>query len=71
MKIENIKYKKLFVIIGTGGTGSLLARDLPKLLLNTSSKMVIVDGDQVEQKKYETPSISTTRHWRKQGDSSC
>ncbi|HAH93317.1 MAG TPA: hypothetical protein DCM01_05505 [Dielma fastidiosa] len=50
MKIENIKYKKLFVIIGTGGTGSLLARDLPKLLLNTSSKMVIVDGDQVEQK---------------------
>lgn len=50
MKIETNTYKKLFVIVGTGGTGSLLARDLPKLLLNTSSAMVIVDGDVVEQK---------------------
>lgn len=50
MKIEAYSYRKLFIIVGTGGTGSLLARDLPKLLLDTSSKMVIVDGDRVEKK---------------------
>lgn len=50
MKIETKTYKKIFVVVGTGGTGSLLARDLPKLLLGTSSKMVVVDGDCVEYK---------------------
>lgn len=50
MKIEANYYRKLFIIVGTGGTGSLLARDLPKLLLDTSSKIVIVDGDRVEKK---------------------
>lgn len=37
------RYK--FYVIGVGGTGSLLARDLPKLLLGTSHKMMLVDGD--------------------------
>lgn len=40
----------LFVIIGVGGTGSLLARDLPKLLIGSIHKMMIVDGDTVERK---------------------
>ena len=35
------------------GTGSLLARDLPKLLLGTSHKMMLLDGDTVESKNIE------------------
>ena len=45
------RYK--FYVIGVGGTGSLLARDLPKLLLGTSHKMMLVDGDTVEPKNIE------------------
>ena len=45
------RYK--FYVIGVGGTGSLLARDLPKLLLGTSHKMILVDGDTVESKNIE------------------
>ena len=45
------RYK--FYVIGVGGTGSLLARDLPKLLLGTSHKMMLVDGDTVESKNIE------------------
>ena len=40
----------VFVIVGAGGTGSLLARDLPKLLIGSNHRMIIVDGDVVEQK---------------------
>lgn len=39
-----------FIIVGVGGTGSLVARDLPKIIMNSSSKMVIIDGDTVEEK---------------------
>ena len=42
--------KNLFVIVGVGGTGSLLARDIPKLLINTPHYMAIIDGDTVEEK---------------------
>lgn len=42
--------KHVFVIVGVGGTGSLLARDIPKLLINTPHRMVIIDGDTVEEK---------------------
>lgn len=44
------KIKYVFIIVGAGGTGSLLARDLPKLLIGTEHKIVIVDGDHVEEK---------------------
>lgn len=40
----------LFIIVGVGGTGSLLARDLPKLLIGTYHGMLLVDGDTVERK---------------------
>lgn len=40
----------LFIVVGVGGTGSLLARDLPKLLIGTYHKMLLVDGDIVERK---------------------
>ena len=42
--------KYLFVIVGVGGTGSLLARDIPKLLIDTPHRMTIIDGDTVEEK---------------------
>ncbi len=42
--------KYLFVIVGVGGTGSLLARDIPKLIYQLSSKMLLIDGDIVEEK---------------------
>lgn len=38
-----------FYIVGVGGTGSLLARDLPKLLIGTTHSMCLIDGDRVEQ----------------------
>ncbi len=48
--------KYVFIIVGAGGTGSLLARDLPKLLIDTPHKMLIVDGDQVEKKNMKRQS---------------
>lgn len=42
--------KYVFIIVGVGGTGSLLARDLPKLLIGSINKMLIIDGDDVEEK---------------------
>lgn len=39
-----------FYVVGCGGTGSLLARDLPKLFIRTSISMTLVDGDIVETK---------------------
>lgn len=48
--------KYLFIIVGVGGTGSLLARDIPKLLLETLSTMLIVDGDIVEGKNMKRQS---------------
>ena len=38
-----------FYIVGVGGTGSLLARDLPKLLIGTYHKMCLIDGDRVDK----------------------
>ena len=52
--------KYLFVIVGVGGTGSLLARDIPKLLIDTPHRMTIIDGDTVEEKKHGTSVISET-----------
>lgn len=46
----------LFVIVGVGGTGSLLARDLPKLLIDTQHSMMIIDGDHVEEKNMKRQS---------------
>lgn len=40
----------MFYVIGVGGTGSLLARDLPKLLINTKHRMCLIDHDEVEKK---------------------
>ncbi len=40
----------IFVIVGVGGTGSLLARDIPKLIIQTSHCMAVIDGDRVEEK---------------------
>lgn len=48
--------KYVFIIVGAGGTGSLLARDLPKLLIDTPHKMLIVDGDRVEKKNMKRQS---------------
>lgn len=48
--------KYVFIIVGAGGTGSLLARDLPKLLIDTPHKMLIVDGDHVEKKNMKRQS---------------
>lgn len=48
--------KYVFIIVGVGGTGSLLARDLPKLLIDTPHKMLLVDGDQVEKKNMKRQS---------------
>lgn len=40
-----------FYIVGVGGTGSLLARDLPQLLLQyRNHSMVLIDGDVVERR---------------------
>ena len=40
----------LFIVIGVGGTGSLLARDLPKLLYKTNAQICLIDGDVIEEK---------------------
>lgn len=40
----------LFIIIGVGGIGGSVARDLPKLLIGSDHKMLLVDGDTVEDK---------------------
>lgn len=42
--------KYIIIIVGVGGTGSLLARDIPKLLINSPHRMIICDGDTVERK---------------------
>lgn len=52
----NARTKYVFIIVGAGGTGSLLARDLPKLLIDTPHKMLIIDGDHVEEKNMKRQS---------------
>lgn len=42
--------KYLFIIVGVGGIGGSVARDLPKLLIGSDHKMLLVDGDTVEDK---------------------
>lgn len=39
-----------FIVVGVGGTGSLLARDLVKLCISTDNKICLIDGDVVERK---------------------
>lgn len=39
-----------FYVVGCGGTGSLLARDLAKLLTSSPHTMTLIDGDVVEEK---------------------
>ena len=48
--------KYIFVVVGVGGTGSLLARDLPKLLIGTNHEMILIDGDRVEEKNMKRQS---------------
>lgn len=57
--MDNARTKYVFIIVGVGGTGSLLARDLPKLLIDTPHKMLLVDGDQVEEKNMKRQSYQT------------
>ena len=40
----------MFYVVGVGGTGSLLARGLAKLLIGKNSKMCLIDNDIVERK---------------------
>lgn len=41
----------IFIIIGVGGIGGCLARDLPKLMINRSSDaMLLIDGDTIQEK---------------------
>lgn len=54
--MNNANTKYVFIIVGVGGTGSLLARDLPKLLIDTPHKMLLVDGDHVEKKNMKRQS---------------
>lgn len=55
-----MKRKKfIFYIIGVGGTGSLLARDLPQLLIGTKHRMMLIDGDVVERKNVVRQSFQT------------
>ena len=49
----------IFYIIGVGGTGSLLARDLPQLLIGTKHRMMLIDGDVVERKNVVRQSFQT------------
>lgn len=54
--MNNANTRYVFIIVGVGGTGSLLSRDLPKLLIDTPHKMLLVDGDQVEKKNMKRQS---------------
>lgn len=42
--------KLIFIIVGVGGIGGAVARDLPKLISGTHHKMILIDGDIVEEK---------------------
>lgn len=46
----------IFIIVGCGGTGSLLARDLPKLLIGQMHKICLIDGDIIEEKNMKRQS---------------
>lgn len=39
-----------FILVGAGGIGGNVARDLPKLLVKQDHKMIVIDGDTVEEK---------------------
>lgn len=58
--------KYVYIVVGVGGTGSLLARDLPKLMIGTTNKMILIDGDVVEKKNivrqsYQKHDIGTNK----------
>lgn len=57
--MSDARTQYVFIIVGAGGTGSLLARDLPKLLIDTPHKMLIVDGDHVEEKNMKRQSYQS------------
>ena len=60
MEKEYFKNKNyLFIIVGVGGTGSLLARDLPKLILEKNHAMCLLDGDIVEKKNIKRQSYQS------------
>ena len=40
----------IFIVVGVGGIGGAVCRDLPKLITGTNSKIMLVDGDIVENK---------------------
>ena len=40
----------VFIVVGVGGIGGAVCRDLPKLLLGSKHKIILVDGDLVEEK---------------------
>lgn len=40
----------VFIVIGVGGIGGAVCRDLPKLLIGGKHKVILVDGDTVEEK---------------------
>ncbi len=61
-RLETVKYKHPnqtteIIIVGCGGTGSYLVRDLPRILLNCSNKkyisIILIDGDIVEEKNID------------------
>ncbi len=40
----------IFILIGAGGIGGNVCRDLPKLLIDTKHRILLIDGDMVEEK---------------------
>lgn len=51
--------KYVFIVVGVGGTGSLVARDIPKLIYNNENEMILIDGDAVEKKNMVRQSYQT------------
>lgn len=56
----------IFIIVGVGGIGGAVARDLPKLICGTTHKMILIDGDIVEEKNtfrqpYQTQDIGVNK----------
>lgn len=56
----------VFIVIGVGGIGGAVCRDLPKLLIDSNHKLILVDGDTVEEKNckrqpYQTQDIKKNK----------
>ncbi len=50
--MEQIEFYQsfIFIVIGCGGIGGSVASELPKFIMNSRHKMLIIDGDIVEEK---------------------